>query len=288
MSKTIIGLNTASIKYEARFMALALKIETADRQFETYYLQAPVVLDLLIALQSRMGIVARLLREEGDSFKEQLIKANEAMVANVPQFGMDEVNQPDPSKRMMSLVLKAKDDNFTLTAILQNEHIAHLHLDNKQAEFLMTAVLQSIKAADDSETFNQIVALLDFIVLYSVDLSDPTKMDYQQVQHDIWKQRLFTHYLGVLYCFDTDEGKKVLSGAVIKTSAAHHSDQEKNIVQKISLLNSHLKTLQEKYTLSQIFSTVLPAEPGKMLTIEECLRPLHAFCMSIQAKLNEE
>lgn len=288
MSKAIIGFNTAAIKYEERFMALALKVETPDHQFETYYLQAPIVLDLLMALQNRMGIIARRVAEQGDSYKEQLVAANEALVKNVPQFEMAEVNQPDPNKRIMTLVLKAKEGNFALTAIQQDEQVANLHIDDMHAEFLMTAVLQSLKATGDEEAFQQVAALLDFIVLYNVDLSDLNKMDYQQILHEGWKQRLFSHHLGVLYCFETEEGKKVLSGIIVKTNAAHHSEEEKNIVQKIALLNTGLKTLREKYTLCQIFSTVIPAQPDKILTMEECLRPLHAFCVDIQAKLNAQ
>ena len=36
----------------------------------------------------------------------------------------------------------------------------------------------------------------------------------------------------------------------------------------------------------QIFSTIIPSQPGRMLSLEECLRPLHAFYLEKKAELS--
>ena len=53
---------------------------------------------------------------------------------------------------------------------------------------------------------------------YTVDLTTQPNIDYQQYPQEEWKLNLFSHYLGVLYCCETEEGKKIVSGAVVKTS----------------------------------------------------------------------
>ncbi|MCP6401477.1 YjeJ family protein, partial [Klebsiella pneumoniae] len=74
---------------------------------------------------------------------------------------------------------------------------------------------------------------MDFLMCYAVDLTTQPNIDYQQYSHEDWKQNLFFHYLGVLYCCETDEGKKIVSGAVVKTCVPHLSELENNIAMRI-------------------------------------------------------
>ncbi len=100
-----------------------------------------------------------------------------------------------------------------------------------------------------------------------------------------WKLNLFSHYLGVLYCCETDEGKKIVSGAVVKTSAPHLSELENNVVTRLiekapaqgdARGAGAMPDLQYHY----------PSQPGRMLSLEECLRPLHAFYLEKKAELS--
>ncbi|WP_222614977.1 YjeJ family protein, partial [Klebsiella pneumoniae] len=77
--------------------------------------------------------------------------------------------------------------------------------------------------------------------LYAVDLKNTSSVDYQQYLQDEWKLNLFSHYLGVLYCCDTEEGRKIISGAVIKTNAAHPSEQENIVVMRLIERSPKLK-----------------------------------------------
>ncbi len=106
------------------------------------------------------------------------------------------------------------------------------------------------------------------------------------VSPEDWKLNLFSHYLGVLYCCETDEGKKIVSGAVVKTSAPHLSELENNVVTRIIEKSPKLKAMHAELAPCQIFSTVIPSQPGRMLSLEECLRPLHAFYLEKKAELN--
>ena len=56
MQGTFIGFNTAGITFEERFLALLLKVKKENGFCEIYYLQAPVLADLLLILQSRMAV----------------------------------------------------------------------------------------------------------------------------------------------------------------------------------------------------------------------------------------
>lgn len=94
------------------------------------------------------------------------------------------------------------------------------------------------------------------------------------------------HYLGVLYCCDTEEGRKIISGAVIKTNAAHPSEQENSVVMRLIEKSPKLKEVHAQHQPCQIFSQIIPSQPGRMLSLEECLRPLHAFYLATQAKIN--
>ncbi|STT83365.1 Uncharacterised protein [Klebsiella pneumoniae] len=78
---------------------------------------------------------------------------------------------------------------------------------------------------------------------YAVDLTTQPNIDYQQYSHEDWKQNLFFHYLGVLYCCETDEGKKIVSGAVVKTCVPHLSELENNIAMRIIEKSPKLKAM---------------------------------------------
>lgn len=286
MQGTFIGFNTAGITFEDRFLALLLKIKQQNGPCQQYYLQAPILLDFLLILQNRLLMTYKRLQEEGETYKEELIAYNESLIANIPAVEMAEIQQPNPERRIMSITLKPGETESTLILVLQNEQICTLCIEDRQVEALLAGVQQALKTINDQEVLKYLSSNMDFLMCYTVDLTTQPNIDYQQHTQEDWKLNLFSHYLGVLYCCETDEGKKIVSGAVVKTSAPHLSELENNVVTRIIEKSPKLKAMHAELAPCQIFSTVIPSQPGRMLSLEECLRPLHAFYLEKKAELS--
>ncbi|EOZ0910477.1 YjeJ family protein [Klebsiella quasipneumoniae] len=286
MQGTFIGFNTAGITFEDRFLALLLKIKQQNGLCQQYYLQAPILLDLLLILQNRLLVTYKRLHEQGETYKEELIAYNESLIANIPAVEMAEIQQPNPERRIMSITLKPGETESALILVLQNEQICTLCIEDRQVEALLTGIQQALKTIDDQELMRYLTSSFDFLMCYTVDLTTQPNIDYQQYPQEEWKLNLFSHYLGVLYCCETDEGKKIVSGAVVKTSAPHLSEMENSVVVRLIEKSPKLKAMHTALAPCQIFSTIIPSQPGRMLSLEECLRPLHAFYLEKKAVLN--
>lgn len=286
MQRTFIGFNTAGITFEERFLALLLKVKKENGFCEIYYLQAPVLADLLLILQSRMAMVFQRLENQGEAYKDELITYNEALVAHIPQVETAEIQQPSPERRIMSITLKPGETQSTLILVFQDEQISTLCIDDLQIEALIIGIQQALKTVGDLELVKYLSSNMDFLMCYTVDLTTQPNIDYQQYPQEEWKLNLFSHYLGVLYCCETEEGKKIVSGAVVKTSVPHLSELENNIVMQLIEKSPKLKAMHAELAPCQIFSTIIPSQPGRMLCLEECLRPLHAFYLEKKAELS--
>lgn len=286
MQGTFIGFNTAGITFEDRFLALLLKIKQQNGLCQQYYLQAPILLDLLLILQNRLLVTYKRLHEQGETYKEELIAYNESLIANIPAVEMAEIQQPNPERRIMSITLKPGETESALILVLQNEQICTLCIEDRQVEALLTGIQQALKTIDDQELMRYLTSSFDFLMCYTVDLTTQPNIDYQQYPQEEWKLNLFSHYLGVLYCCETDEGKKIVSGAVVKTSAPHLSEMENRVVVRLIEKSPKLKAMHTALAPCQIFSTIIPSQLGRMLSLEECLRPLHAFYLEKKAELN--
>lgn len=286
MQGTFIGFNTAGITFEERFLALLLKVKKENGFCEIYYLQAPVLADLLLILQSRMAVVFQRLENQGEAYKDELITYNEALVAHIPQVETAEIQQPSPERRIMSITLKPGETQSTLILVFQDEQISTLCIDDLQIEALIIGIQQALKTVGDLELVKYLSSNMDFLMCYTMDLTTQPNIDYQQYPQEEWKLNLFSHYLGVLYCCETGEGKKIVSGAVVKTSVPHLSELENNIVMQLIEKSLKLKAMHAELAPCQIFSTIIPSQPGRMLSLEECLRPLHAFYLEKKAELS--
>ncbi|HBS5656132.1 YjeJ family protein [Klebsiella variicola] len=286
MQGTFIGFNTAGITFEERFLALLLKVKKENGFCEIYYLQAPVLADLLLILQSRMAVVFQRLANQGEAYKDELITYNEALVAHIPQVETAEIQQPSPERRIMSITLKPGETQSTLILVFQDEQISTLCIDDLQIEALIIGIQQALKTVGDLELVKYLSSNMDFLMCYTMDLTTQPNIDYQQYLQEEWKLNLFSHYLGVLYCCETGEGKKIVSGAVVKTSVPHLSELENNIVMQLIEKSPKLKAMHAELAPCQIFSTIIPSQPGRMLSLEECLRPLHAFYLEKKAELS--
>ena len=286
MQGTFIGFNTAGITFEERFLALLLKVKKENGFCEIYYLQAPVLADLLLILQSRMAVIFQRLENQGEAYKDELITYNEALVAHIPQVETAEIQQPSPERRIMSITLKPGETQSTLILVFQDEQISTLCIDDLQIEALIIGIQQALKTVGDLELVKYLSSNMDFLMCYTMDLTTQPNIDYQQYPQEEWKLNLFSHYLGVLYCCETGEGKKIVSGAVVKTSVPHLSELENNIVMQLIEKSPKLKAMHAELAPCQIFSTIIPSQPGRMLSLEECLRPLHAFYLEKKAELS--
>ncbi|HBW2262927.1 YjeJ family protein [Klebsiella pneumoniae] len=286
MQGTFIGFNTAGITFEDRFLALLLKIKQQNGPCQQYYLQAPILLDFLLILQNRLLVTYKRLHEQGETFKEELIAYNESLIANIPAVEMAEIQQPNPERRIMSITLKPGETESTLILVLQNEQICTLCIEDRQVEALLTGIQQALKTVNDQAVIQYLSSNMDFLMCYTVDLTTQPNIDYQQHPQEEWKLNLFSHYLGALYCCETDEGKKIVSGAVVKTSVPHLSELENNVVMQLIEKSPKLKAMHAELAPCQIFSTIIPSQPGRMLSLEECLRPLHAFYLEKKAELS--
>ena len=287
MQGTFIGFNTAGITFEDRFLALLLKIKQQNGPCQQYYLQAPILLDFLLILQNRLLVTYKRLHEQGETFKEELIAYNESLIANIPAVEMAEIQQPNPERRIMSITLKPGETESTLILVLQNEQICTLCIEDRQVEALLAGIQQALKTVNDQAVIQYLSSNMDFLMCYTVDLTTQPNIDYQQHPQEEWKLNLFSHYLGALYCCETEEGKKIVSGAVVKTSVPHLSELENNVVMQLIEKSPKLKTMHTALAPCQIFSTIIPSQPGRMLSLEECLRPLHAFYLEKKAELND-
>ncbi|HBY0995315.1 TPA: hypothetical protein MIP51_15170 [Klebsiella pneumoniae] len=286
MQGMFIGFNTAGITFEERFLALLLKIKKENGPCQIYYLQAPVLADLLLILQSRMALILQRFQDQGEAYKDELIAYNETLVANIPAIDMVELQQPSPERRIVSITLKPGETESTLILVFQDEQISTLRIDDRQVEALIIGIQQALKTVGDQTLIQYLSSNMDFLMCYTVDLTTQPNIDYQQYPQEEWKLNLFSHYLGVLYCCETEEGKKIVSGAVVKTSVPHLSELENNVVTRIIEKSPKLKAMHAELAPCQIFSTIIPSQPGRMLSLEECLRPLHAFYLEKKAELS--
>ncbi|HIE9699054.1 TPA: YjeJ family protein [Klebsiella quasipneumoniae subsp. similipneumoniae] len=286
MQGTFIGFNTAGITFEDRFLALLLKIKQQNGPCQQYYLQAPILLDFLLILQNRLLVTYKRLHEQGETFKEELIAYNESLIANIPAVEMAEIQQPNPERRIMSISLKPGETESTLILVLQNEQICTLCIEDRQVKALLAGIQQALKTVNDQAVIQYLSSNMDFLMCYTVDLTTQPNIDYQQHPQEEWKLNLFSHYLGALYCCETEEGKKIVSGAVVKTSVPHLSELENNVVMQLIEKSPKLKAMHAELAPCQIFSTIIPSQPGRMLSLEECLRPLHAFYLEKKAELS--
>jgi len=46
-----------------------------------------------------------------------------------------------------------------------------------------------------------------------------------------------------------------------------------------------VKALQDQHPICQTFAKIIPSEPNQLLTMEECMQPLHDFCVEVKAAM---
>lgn len=285
MTIKVKGINTGSIKSNERFALMAFKIRDIDNVEHTFFFQLNQLIDLLLILRFRIAKVSQRLAERGESYKEKLIDERDSLMANVPNIDVMEVNNPDISKVIMSMAPKQKDEKFELVAMLQNEQIECIEIDDTQIEFIVFAIQQSLNTTNDKQTIQLVTSLLDFVMLYFVDLSDMTNLNFRKVEHEKWKLDLFTHYIAVLFCFEHEEGKKILAGTILKTEAEPNTEQLQSILHRVAVMSPGVKALQDQHPICQTFAKIIPSQPNQLLTMEECMQPLHDFCVEVKAAM---
>lgn len=281
----IKGINTVPIKQGERLFVMTLKVRDNTDNERILFMQTSTLVDFLIILHNRMYQVSQRIQVRGENYKAELMAAVESLTKNIPQISEEEVMQPDTGNLVMSMAPKFSDEGFTLVTALNNQNIVTLDIDDLQAEFIMVAIVKAIEASNDKEAFQMMGSILDFIVLYNADLANPDNLRYLEVKHEPWKESLFAHHLAIMYCFDTEKGKQILAGAVIKANAQPNSPEVESIAQRVAFLTPPIKNIQAKYPLSKVFSRIIPSQPEQILTKENCLKSLQGFCLETREKL---
>lgn len=280
------GLNTAPIKQGDHLFLMAFKISGTENNGCLFYMQLTTLVDLLIILRSRIKKVAQRLVERGNKYEKKIKSDIDILNNNIPEIYYSEVSQPNSMQLVTSIAPKFKDEAISLIIAMQNEKIITIEINDTQVEFFILAIQKAIETINDKETLNILGSLLDFLLLYSVDLTNLDFLNYKEINHELWKHNLYSEYLAVLYCFETERGKVILSGAIIKANAQYDSQEVQHIIHKVAALTPMLKKIQEKYTLYKSFCQKITSDSGQILTKEACLTQLHSFCLKTQAQLN--
>lgn len=280
------GLNTAPIKQGDHLFLMAFKISGTENNGCLFYMQLTTLVDLLIILRSRITKVAQRLVERGNKYEKKIKSDIDILNNNIPEIYYSEVSQPNSMQLVTSIAPKFKDEAISLIIAMQNEKIITIEINDTQVEFFILAIQKAIETINDKETLNILGSLLDFLLLYSVDLTNLDFLNYKEINHELWKHNLYSEYLAVLYCFETERGKVILSGAIIKANAQYDSQEVQHIIHKVAALTPMLKKTQEKYTLYKSFCQKITSDSGQILTKEACLTQLHSFCLKTQAQLN--
>ncbi|HIE9182849.1 TPA: YjeJ family protein [Klebsiella quasipneumoniae subsp. similipneumoniae] len=280
------GLNTAPIKQGDHLFLMAFKISGTENNGCLFYMQLTTLVDLLIILRSRITKVAQRLVECGNKYEKKIKSDIDILNNNIPEIYYSEVSQPNSMQLVTSIAPKFKDEAISLIIAMQNEKIITIEINDTQVEFFILAIQKAIETINDKETLNILGSLLDFLLLYSVDLTNLDFLNYKEINHELWKHNLYSEYLAVLYCFETERGKVILSGAIIKANAQYDSHEVQHIIHKVAALTPMLKKIQEKYTLYKSFCQKITSDSGQILTKEACLTQLHSFCLKTQAQLN--
>ncbi|HCM4287441.1 YjeJ family protein [Klebsiella quasipneumoniae] len=280
------GLNTAPIKQGDHLFLMAFKISGTENNGCLFYMQLTTLVDLLIILRSRITKVAQRLVECGNKYEKKIKSDIDILNNNIPAIYYSEVSQPNSMQLVTSIAPKFKDEAISLIIAMQNEKIITIEINDTQVEFFILAIQKAIETINDKETLNILGSLLDFLLLYSVDLTNLDFLNYKEINHELWKHNLYSEYLAVLYCFETERGKVILSGAIIKANAQYDSQEVQHIIHKVAALTPMLKKIQEKYTLYKSFCQKITSDSGQILTKEACLTQLHSFCLKTQAQLN--
>lgn len=280
------GLNTAPIKQGDHLFLMAFKISGTENNGCLFYMQLTTLVDLLIILRSRITKVAQRLVECGNKYEKKIKSDIDILNNNIPEIYYSEVSQPNSMQLVTSIAPKFKDEAISLIIAMQNEKIITIEINDTQVEFFILAIQKAIETINDKETLNILGSLLDFLLLYSVDLTNLDFLNYKEINHELWKHNLYSEYLAVLYCFETERGKVILSGAIIKANAQYDSQEVQHIIHKVAALTPMLKKIQEKYTLYKSFCQKITSDSGQILTKEACLTQLHSFCLKTQAQLS--
>ncbi len=283
----IKGINTAPILQNNRFFMMAFKVRDESKHERLFFMQMSTLIDFLTILRHSTFRASQRLATFGEEYKTKLIAENEALTRNIPAITQTEVTQPDAGYLVTSIAPKLGEDRFSLIACLHNEHVVTLEIDDSQAEFIILAIRKAIEFVKDEDALKMLATFMSFMLLYDANLSDINNLKYNEFKNEQWKQHLFYQSLAVLYCFETEKGKQILAGNIVKINGEPESPEAKGILTFIASLSPTSKSLQEKYTLCKTFTRVIPAPPGHALTKDECLRALHNFCVETTQSLDQ-
>lgn len=286
MTTRVTGINTGAVLNENKFFALALRFRQNDASEQVIYMQPGVLKDFMLILHHRLQGVLKNYEQQGETYKQRMIAENETFTKNTPDMQSEDVQNPDANKRIVTLTLKEAHEGFRLICTLPGEQLLILNFDDSQAEFTLHAIVQALNNANDQAMATQLLNTLDFLTTYDIDLSNAPNVNYHQYSHEAWKQHLFSRYICVLYGFDTEKGKALLAGAIIKCNKDEESEEVQQIVQRFYLLNPHFAELRNTYPNAHFFCKTIPTQERQILSLEESMGALKEFYQNLSPQLN--
>lgn len=288
MSNIIIGINTGTIMHEENLLAIVIKVRNRDGIDEAYTMQHTVIRDFLLIIQNRLMAVMEKLQIDGDKYKAVLIAENQELISNIPTMQQEDVECPDPAKRIMSIALKKDSETFTIICALQSEQIITLRFSNGQSEFIMRAILQALQNSGDKEAILHFSGTLDFIMLYDCELDESATMNYQHYTHDEWRKALFPNHVAILFSYHTDDGEKLLCGCIVKTYLTAKDQQIQNVALRIMHLIPKFRGYNDKHKIKRTFMHDISAEDYQTLSAEQGLKFLQNYYLETKASLGIE
>ncbi|EPU8778844.1 TPA: hypothetical protein MYN63_004457 [Klebsiella variicola subsp. variicola] len=285
MNNLIKGINTGTIMHEGHLLAIVLKVRNSDGIDECYTMQHTVIRDFLLITQNRLMAVMERLQKDGEKYKTVLIAESQALISQSPVMQQEDVECPDPAKRIMSIALKKDSETFTIIAALQSEQIVTLRFSNGQAEIILRAMIQALQNSGDKEAILHFSGTLDFIMLYDCELDESATMNYQYYSHDEWRKALFPNHVAILFSYHTEEGEKLLCGCIVKTYLNANDQQIQNVALRIMHLIPKFRGYNDKHQIKRTFMHDLPAEDGQTLSAEQGLKFLKNYYQETKVSL---
>lgn len=277
MTHTINGLNTACIFYDNNFLALCIKVKQQDESTSLFYFQNSELRDLLMLLVQYASTIEQETnsKEVGNAVLSERITQEEVrdFLNNAPDITPQELQTPEPTRRVSNVTLKKSAHDCMLYLITQAEQVYILRLQKWQCEIIMQAIIQALRQHSTQEHIESLTSNLDFLPLFDMESQDTNRVNYTAYTQQPWKIKLFKNHIGIIYCCKTGSQQDAILGAVVKCNALPGSPELESIAMRMATLSERLAGV---LTAScKIESVILPAAEDAILTVEECLRPLN-------------
>lgn len=279
---SIKGLNTGILIHDGKFLALAFKTKYSADNEEIFYMQADIIKDLLMILQSRLFSLHRNTLASQQNMQLIIEKASKVMSANVPEISQEEIQNPELGRRVASLSASLEENQVKLLFILQNETMHHLKIADSQCGFILFAIGQAINNANIDNLGQYLSIGTNYIPVYDAEFQPSGTIDYSTIESEGWKSELFDQYMLIIFSVEIDSKIENRFGAVIKTNAEIPAEALEQISRHFAMLSqriaSYHSSIKDIKTQPLAFNKITTPSP------QEALQPLAEFHKSLQTR----